>query len=204
MQSPGSPSTNPSQTAVILMKTDRRDPRKMKSVPDDGHGSGARRGAGAGTLSSSKRAHTVAVAIPGQGPLAGGHHQTPHPVLFPFNCRNPILQFFVQNAKSILDAKSTNVFLKKFQNRMKSPKISSTANDPLKKNFVPIESPESDTLLQVLGVGGFYFLTFAPSCERRFCRSQNAPGSHKIGLGSFVTARAAKYRAPPAPATLLF
>ena len=54
------------------MKTDWRDSGKVESVPD-GHRSGAD-GAGAGTLSSSKRAHTVAVAIPGQGPLAGGHH----------------------------------------------------------------------------------------------------------------------------------
>jgi hypothetical protein len=84
------------QAALILTKTDPCASRKVESVPD-GHGSGARRGVGAGTLSSSKRAHTVAVAIPGQGPLAGGHHQIPHPVLFPLTAG---IQFYNFSSKT--------------------------------------------------------------------------------------------------------
>ena len=92
------------------------------------------------------------------------------------------------------------IFRKSFRNTLQVPKSPPTADPPKKISF-PQVLPNRTLCCKY---GGWGFSTSAPSCARRFRRSQNAPGSHKIGLGQSRTARAVKYRAPPAPATLLF
>ena len=99
------------------------------------------------------------------------------------NRRNPILRLFVLSANSPWTSEAANNFLKKFQKHPPSPKISPHSRPPPKKISFPQVPPESDTLLHWRGLGVFQFRSFAPSCERRFRRSQNAPTSHKIGLG---------------------
>ena len=119
------------------------------------------------------------------------------------NRRNPILQFLGLSAKSAWSWKWPNNFLKKFQNRPKSPKISRAvlhSPPPQKKFRSPEPSPIGHFAVSA-GGWGFRASDFCPSRARRLGPFANGPGPHKIGSGSVWTALAVKYRAPPAPAT---
>jgi hypothetical protein len=91
---------------------------------------------------------------------------------------------------------------------MKSPKISPQSRHPPQKNFVPIESPESGTLLQSVGGWGFRLSRLVASAG--FAVRKMGWDRIKLVWGvldGFMTAvdsTPVKYRAPPAPATLLF
>ena len=98
--------------------------------------------------------------------------------LFPFgthSARNQFYNFLSKTQSPCGPRRQQIIFRKSFQNTLKVLK----SPPPLKKI-----SLQSSLLNRTLccKYGGWGFSTFAPRCERRFRRSQNGVGSHKIGL----------------------
>ena len=172
----------------------------MESVPNDGHRSGAD-GVGAGTLSSSKRAHTVAVAIPGQGPLAGGLHSNPHPVLFPLTAGIQFYNFSSKTQSPPGPRRQQIIFRKSFRNTLQVPKSPPHRTPPKKISFPQVLS--NRTLCCICGVGVFRLSRLVAST----CVRVRKMGWDRIKLvwgvsGRCLTARAAKCIAPSALAAL--